>query len=35
MVKVDRAITKLISHCVAAAIATLSVRSRAVGISEM
>lgn len=34
IVKVHRAMTKLMSHCVAAAMATLSVRRRAVGISE-
>lgn len=34
MLSVDLAMTKLISHCVAAAMATFSVRSRAVGISE-
>lgn len=34
MVSVVRAMTKLISHCVAAARPTLSVRSRAVGISD-
>lgn len=34
IVSVDRAMTKLISHCVAAAMATFRGRSRAVGISE-